>query len=156
MDQYLIRWANKVQGVTKAEYMSLQYDSGIESEDPQDFISGIYTGEVVRNVQFSDLPVVNEMPPIPPYSNPFHHDAFNMGCDLCGPWMAMYSGHAGLKAEYNKTEDDKKSTLPVFYDEPEYIILVNQKTGQRFRLDFPSIIKRRQEELAASRICDEA
>lgn len=89
MDQYLIRWANKVQGVTKVEYLNIQNDAGIESEEPQDFTSGPYTGEVVRNVRLPDLPTVKELPPIPPYSNPFHHDAFNMGCDLSGPWMAI-------------------------------------------------------------------
>jgi hypothetical protein len=160
MDQYMIRWANKVQGVTKEEYLRIQSEQALlDSAEPVDFdssdLGNLYSGQVVRNVQPSALPTVLEMPSIPPYSNPFHYDQFNMGCDLCGPWMAMYSCHAGIKQEHNKTEEDKQSSFPVFYAEPEYIIFVNQKTGQRFRLEFPSVIAARQQELAALRICDE-
>jgi hypothetical protein len=150
MDQYLIHWANKVQGVTKFEYLNIQNDAGIESEEPQDFTSGPCTGEVVRNVQFPDLPTVKELPPFPPYSNPFHHDAFNMGCDISGPWMAMYREHGGLKQAHNKTDADKQSKLPVFYDDPQYIILVNQKTGQRFQLTFPTVAVEDEVEVEAN------
>jgi len=66
---------------------------------------------------------------IPPEANPFHHDAFNMGTDLARGWMAM---HAGF--------DNKESPFAM-----EYIILVNTRTGQRFRINLlPEVPKRKK------------
>jgi hypothetical protein len=163
MDQYIIQWGNKSQGVTREQYLQFQAQyTLLDSDEPQDFDSttaggSVYKGIVVRNVQFDDLPTVEAMDPIPPYANPFHHDQFNMGCDVSGPWMAMFREHAGHKQPHNFTEEDKLSSLPVFNPDPQYVIFVNQRTGQRFRLVFPSVVNRWEEQMTRLRIeaCDE-
>lgn len=83
------------------------------------------------NTESELLPVLVPMPPIPPNSNPFHHDLYNMGCEISGGWMAMYNQFFG-----NSQFGDK---LP--HPEPQYIILVNCRTGQRFRLEWPKTIQ---------------
>ncbi len=85
------------------------------------------------------FPRIVPMDSIPANANPFTHDFYHMGCEVCGPWMAMYSGHCGLKAEINKTAEEKASPEPVWYSDPKYIILVNQRTGQRFRLVWDAV-----------------
>lgn len=162
MDQYIIQWGGKSQGVTREQYLQFQAQHALlDAEEPQDFdstsLGGVYKGIVVRNVQFDALPTVEAMDPIPPYANPFQHDSFNMGHDMPGPWMAMYREHCGVKADYNKTDEEKASNVPVFYPDPQYVIFVNQRTGQRFRLIFPSVVKRWEEQMARLRIesCDE-
>ena len=163
MDQYIIQWGNKSQGVTREQYLELQaLYTLLDSDEPQDFDSttaggSVYKGIVVRNVQFDALPTVEAMDPIPPYANPFQHDSFNMGHEMPGPWLAMYREHCGIKADYNKTDEEKASSVPVFYPDPQYVIFVNQRTGQRFRLVFPSVVKRWEEQMVRLRIdaCDE-
>lgn len=79
------------------------------------------------------------MDSLPPNNNPFQHDHWNMGCDISGAWVAMFSEHDGLKQEHNLTAEEKVRRAagePIFYDDPKEIILVNQRTGQRFKLDF--------------------
>lgn len=75
--------------------------------------------------------------PYPPNCNPMQHDLFNMGVKVTGAWMALTSEHAGIKQDHNKTEEEKASKDPVFYDDPKSIIMVNCKTGARFKLIFP-------------------
>jgi len=82
------------------------------------------------------LPTMTAMEPLPPNSNPFHHDLYNMGSEVSGAWMAMYSEHSGFKKDHNKTEEERAAGEPVWNPDPRYIIFVNQRTGQRFRLDF--------------------
>lgn len=69
------------------------------------------------------LPTVHHMAPIPANANPFHHDGFNMGSPLVRGWMAMHAGY-----------DNERSPMDL-----EYIILVNQRTGQRIRLDMAPV-----------------
>lgn len=59
---------------------------------------------------------VEESESFPPNCNPFHHDMYHSGCHLTGHWTAMFS-------------------TVVKDGEPEYIYLINTKTGRRFRLD---------------------
>ena len=85
------------------------------------------------------LPVVVPMEPIPAGSNPYHHDLYNMGCSLSGAWEAMFSEHAGLKQDHNLSAEEKEARArgeAVWYDDPSYIIFINKKTGQRFKLVF--------------------
>jgi hypothetical protein len=63
------------------------------------------------------LPQIVQMDPIPVGANPFNHDAYNMGVQVSGAWTAMYDKHIGDV-------------------DPAYIIMVNSKTGQRFKLLF--------------------
>lgn len=65
------------------------------------------------------LPVLVPMDPIPVGSNPFSADLYHMGCNVSGSWMAMFDQHAGSE-----------------YPDPSYIIMVNTKTGQRFKMVF--------------------
>lgn len=160
MDQYIIQWGNKSQGVTREHYLQCQRGHALlEGDEPQDFdstdLGGVYKGIVVRNVQFDDLPIVEVMDPIPPHANPFHYDSSNMGCAVSGPWTAMFAEHAGFKQAHNMTDGDKASPFPVYNPDPQYIIFINGRTGQRFRLVFPSVIKRWQEEMARLRICED-
>lgn len=86
-----------------------------------------------------NLPTITEMKPIPPNSNPFHYDQWNMGCDISGAWVAMFNEHAGLKQEHNLTKDEKVRKARgecIFYDDPKYIIMANRRTGQRFQISF--------------------
>ena len=90
------------------------------------------------NQEFA-LPVVVPMEPLPANCNPFRHDLFHMGCEVSGAWLAMFSGHAGLKQEHNYSDHDKEAKArgeSVWNDDPSYIIMINQKTGQRFKLVF--------------------
>lgn len=85
------------------------------------------------------LPVIIPMDPIPPNSNPFHHDLYHMGCSVSGPWLAMFSEHAGIKQEHNMNTQEKEAKARgecVWNPDPSYIIMVNQKTGQRFKMVF--------------------
>lgn len=66
------------------------------------------------------LPTVEHMDPIPAHSNPFHYDSFNMGTDIPGGLTVM---HAGFQR--------KESPRPV-----QYLIIVNNRTGQRMRILF--------------------
>lgn len=85
------------------------------------------------------LPVIVPMDPIPAGSNPFHTDLFHMGCEVSGPWMAMYTEHAGTKQAHNYSEQDKAAKErgeTVWNEDPSYIIMINQRTGQRFKMVF--------------------
>jgi hypothetical protein len=99
-------------------------------------------------------PYVVPLEAYPANCNPFRHDACNMGCQVSGAWVAMYSQHAGLKQEHNKTDEEKASTEPVYYDDPEYIIMVNTKTGQRFKIVFPDAVKERKARLSSYDVAD--
>lgn len=63
-----------------------------------------------------------DLDPFPPASNPFHHDAFHMGTQLPGGWMAMH----------RSVSDDQ---------DLKYLILINTKTGQRIQLDINKVNK---------------
>jgi hypothetical protein len=87
------------------------------------------------------LPRIVPLDPIPANANPFHYDLYHMGVGVTGPWMAMYSEHYGLKPEYNQTAEEKVSMKPVWHDDPKYIILINQRTGQRFKMIWDQVPK---------------
>jgi hypothetical protein len=57
---------------------------------------------------------LEKMEPIPPGSNPFHHDLFNMGQQIGKDLMLMFSNHSD--------------------EECKYLILVNTKTGERTKI----------------------
>lgn len=85
------------------------------------------------------LPTIEPMENFPKNSNPFKHDLFRMGKHVSGAWMAMFTEHGGLKQEHSFTPEDKERKAAgelVFYDDPDEIVMVNQKTGQRFRIVF--------------------
>ena len=85
------------------------------------------------------LPKMEELESYPPDNNPFQFDHFNMGVGVGGAWMVMTAEHSGIKHDYNCTPEEKekkKQGESVFYNDPKYLIFVNQKTGQRFRLTF--------------------
>jgi hypothetical protein len=63
------------------------------------------------------LPQMIQMDPLPADCNPFQHDLYSMGVQVSGRWTAMFDKHVG--------EED-----------PAYIIMVNTRTGQRFKLLF--------------------
>ncbi len=89
-----------------------------------------------------ELPKIESLESYPPNNNPFHHDKFNMGVGVSGAWVAMTDQFSGHKHDYNCSPEEKemkKRGEPVFYDDPKYLIFVNQKTGQRFKLLFPDI-----------------
>lgn len=58
--------------------------------------------------------VITEMEPIPPNSNPFHHDRICSGTSLAAGWSAMFSQSTHWKGLY----------------------LVNENSGQRIGLTF--------------------
>lgn len=58
---------------------------------------------------------------IPANSNPFHFDGYHMGTDLVRGWTVMHEGY-----------DHKEAPQPL-----TYLILINTRTGKRFRLDLP-------------------
>ena len=54
--------------------------------------------------------------------------------------MAMFSGHGGLVQDHNLTDEQRarrEAGERVYYDDPKEIVMVNQKTGQRFKIEFP-------------------
>ena len=57
-----------------------------------------------------------ELAGFPPNSNPFHHDAFNMGTRIASNVIVMHSTHSHEKAEY--------------------LIIVNTETGERTKITF--------------------
>ena len=57
-----------------------------------------------------------KMESIPPNSNPFLHDLYNMGMDIGRNVTVMFEAHNGEKADY--------------------IIVINKETGERIRLVF--------------------
>lgn len=57
---------------------------------------------------------ITQMESIPPGDNPFRHDFFNMGTPIGKDLMIMHGNHTNEVAEY--------------------LILVNTKTGERFRV----------------------
>lgn len=65
------------------------------------------------------LPKVFHLEPIPAEENPFWHDSFNMGTDLVRGWMVMHEGP-------DRTDSPRNLN---------FVILVNQRTGQRIRVD---------------------
>lgn len=62
------------------------------------------------------IPKLVPLTPFPADCNPFCHDAFHMGTRLGKDLMVMHANH--------DTEDCK------------YLIFVNTKTGERFRMEF--------------------
>jgi hypothetical protein len=54
---------------------------------------------------------------IPPNSNPFDHDMYNMGTRIASNVMVMHETHPTQKAKY--------------------IIIVNTETGERLKVEFP-------------------
>lgn len=65
------------------------------------------------------LPKVQHEDPIPPHSNPYHYDAFNMGSGLVRGWEIMHEGY-----------DRPEQPTPL-----HYVILINKRTGQRIRVE---------------------
>lgn len=66
---------------------------------------------------------VTRLSSFPPNCNPFHYDLGNMGTPIVGGWMAMHSGF------YGEDRDGKP------HRDPDNIILVNSRTGRRFKID---------------------
>jgi hypothetical protein len=60
------------------------------------------------------MPTIEELESIPAESNPFHHDLYNMGTQMGKDLMIMHGNHSS--------------------EDCEYLILVNTKTGRRFRI----------------------
>lgn len=87
------------------------------------------------------LPRLVPLDPIPANANPFNHDLYHMGVGVTGPWMAMYSGHYGPKPEASRTTEERSRLETVWYDDPKYIILINQRTGQRFKMIWDQVPK---------------
>ncbi len=93
----------------------------------------------MKNTTVFVTPKIVPLENLPANNNPFHHDQFRMGTDVSGAWTAMYSEFAGLKQEHNMTDEEKllqKCGSLIFNDDPDHIIMVNRKTGQRFMIDF--------------------
>lgn len=118
-------------GVEREEYLNVQYQViGTEDFDPflgpepVDFENEHVIGRVEVWKDFVP-PTLDYMAPFPAESNPFHYDHSNMGCAVSGGWYAMYNQHAGNNL------DGKP------YPDPKYIVMVNSRTGQRFKLVFP-------------------
>ena len=85
------------------------------------------------------LPTIEALENLPENNNPFLHDHVHMGKEVSGAWLAMFSEHGGLKQNHNLTDKEmvlREAGERVFYDDPKEIIMVNQKTGQRFRIVF--------------------
>ena len=74
------------------------------------------------------LPTIERMTPFPADCNPMHHDAFHMGVYVSGSWMALHAQHAGVNQHTGER-----------FPDPDYIIMVNSRTGQRFKLKFPKV-----------------
>jgi len=68
------------------------------------------------------------LPPIPANSNPFHHDASNMGTRIARNVMVMHHTHDSQEAQYLIIVND--------FQEAQYLIIVNTETGERVRIIF--------------------
>ena len=71
-----------------------------------------------------------------------------MGSAVSGAWIAMYDEHSGLKQAHNMSEDERQRQAagePIYNDDPGYIIFVNSRTGQRFKLSWNKNSGMRQE-----------
>lgn len=55
-----------------------------------------------------------ELPPFPPNSNPFHHDAYHMGDYIAKNVAIMFATHPSERATY--------------------IIIINRETGERLKV----------------------
>lgn len=66
---------------------------------------------------------VKRMPSIPAGDNPFHHDSISMGTNLVRGWIMMHPG-------YDAATPESGTQHPI-----GWMYLVNQRTGNRFRLD---------------------
>ena len=92
-----------------------------------------------KNTTVFSTPVITPLESFPPNSNPYQHDLERMVCTVSGAWVAMFSAFGGIKQSHNMSEEEKersKKGEAIFYDDPDHIIMVNQKTGQRFMIDF--------------------
>lgn len=148
--QYFIRIGNKTRhGVSEHAYKLAMIELGIIDNHNGELVPFVakknYGDDVdfryegyVEEVEEFKLPTIEAMSSFPAEANPFNYDEYHMGCDISGSWMAMYSGHYGIKPDNQKTEEEKMITdRQVFRDDPQYIILVSTKTGQRFKINFP-------------------
>ena len=128
MKQYFIKVDDKQYGVTKEEFerTAKSYDAEIKdcehSSDQQVWrasdAAGRFLTGFTKDVPTHRVPTIEEVAPIPAESNPFQYDAFSMGSDLTRGWMVMHPGF-----------DNKESPYPM-----GWVILVNQRTGQRFKV----------------------
>jgi hypothetical protein len=118
----------KVSARSKEEYMSIMRDLDIPAYIPTAFTRCggdiKYEGKIEEKEDFI-LPTIETMAPFPENSNPFNYDYYNMGCEVSGGWLAMYNEHSGIDFGGKR------------FPEPKYIILVNSRTGQRFKINFP-------------------
>ena len=64
---------------------------------------------------------IEKLKPFPPNSNPFRHDAWNMGQAMGKDLHIMFANHA--------SEDCK------------YLILVQESTGKRVRINIPQVFE---------------
>ncbi len=92
--------------------------------------------ELIKAMEDAKLPNIVELKAFPENCNPFQHDAYNMGCQVSGAWTAMFNQHCGYKQDHNLTEEERAAGKPVWNQDPKYIIMVNCRTGQRFRLEW--------------------
>lgn len=62
------------------------------------------------------LPKLIPLDPFPPGANPFYYDAYHMGTQIGKDLLLMHRNHVE--------------------EECKYLIFVNNKTGERFRMEF--------------------
>ncbi len=147
----------KLRSTSPSEYFPPSSDGSVNAVRLGIFVGNVDVGNelVLLDVWYeetADLPKLVPMTSLPKGCNPFHYDTYNMGCELSGAWVAMYNQHAGLKQDHNLSNYERvrrNEGEVVYYDDPEYIILVNTRTGQRFRLQFPPKSSHRNAIMAA-------
>ena len=127
MKHYFLKFGeNREFGVTKEEFVAAERQAGFQpkgatGDEPctAGFTGGTHVSGSIRELPQHPVPTIIEVPGIPANSNPFHYDEYHMGTDLVRGWMVMHPGF-----------DRKENPQPL-----NYIILVNQRTGQRFKVD---------------------
>ena len=106
----------------------------------KDFCDSIETFLSHFDSSVENIPRILPMRPYPPNCNPFAHDRNYKGDYVAGAWIGMHNSNVGTKEEHHLTEEEKLRQANgeiIYHEDPEYIVFVNQKTGQRFKLIFP-------------------
>ena len=127
MDQYFLKFGSQAEyGVTVEDFVRAERLAGFypKAGMPEDRpctagFSGLNITGSVRDVPQFFTPTISEIEHIPANSNPFHYDSWSMGTDLTRGWMVMHPGF-----------DNKDDPQPL-----GHCILVNTRTGQRFRVE---------------------
>lgn len=83
--------------------------------------------EVVESsVEVEGFGTVEKLDSFPPNENPFNHDAFHMGTKMGKDLMIMHANHTNEKCNY--------------------MIFINTKTGERFRVKFSETFLKNKKE----------